>query len=395
MSITSPNIKNRSNKLNFVLIFCLSSIQFFNIVLKSPSLVFYIYYGFFIITVFMVIKSYKISNWSTFSIPILIILIAEMIAALNAAYSWGQSIFDSIKAVLPFMSYFLFFLLTIWKLTNKDIEKLIIILGGAYIIIYLLSFYIYPTILFTSTSTFGNDDRGFQRIIINGIGFLFLFNYLAIGKYLLTHKILWLGIYLLSLVCIIMTLTRTIIIFSILFSVIFIWRKSNNIIRFSVIFSLVLSFYIISQMNFYKLMSSETDSQLSYVKEDIRVQSANYYLSQFSPNIVSEIFGNGNAYQNNHYAQFINQLEEVKGYYASDIGYIGLYAKFGILAVIAFLTLIFKALSVPTNEQNLYSKYFLIFIFTISFIIDAPFNTGFIAPIILAYYTLIPKYSLE
>lgn len=384
-------MKNRGIKFYFTLFFCLSSIQFFGAAISSLSLVYYIYDGIFIITVLMVIVNYKKSYYKSFSIPVLLILIAELIAAFNATYSWGQDLVDSFKAILPYMAYLLFFLLIIWKFRDKEIEKIIVILGSAYIIVYLGSFLIYPTILFGNMGH--GDDRGFQRIIINGFGFLFLFSFFSLSKYIINRKFLWLLIYLLSMVCIIMTLTRTLIFFSILFSAVFILRKSSNFTKIMAVLAGALCFYIIIQMNFYKLLVAETHSELSDVKDNIRVQAIDYYLNDFSPNLFSKIVGNGQPYSNKNssYTKFVDYLEDGRGLYTSDIGYIGLYVKFGILAIFSYLIFIYKTLKTSVSIENLYCKYFLIFIFAISFIIDAPFDTSFIPAIVLATYVLYSK----
>lgn len=382
-------MKNRGIKFYFTLFFCLSSIQFFGPTISFPSLVYYVYYGIFIITILIVISNYKKIFYNSFSIPVLLILIAELIAAFNAKYTWDQNLFDSFKGILPYMSYLLFFLLIIWKFRDKEIEKIIVIVGSAYIIVYLVSFLIYPVILFGDLGHGGND-RGFQRIIINGIGFLFIFSFFSLSEYIIRRKFLWLLIYLLTMVCIIMTLTRTLIFFSILFSAIFILTKSSNFTKIMTVLVAIFCFYIITQKDFYKLLEAETQFELSNFKDDIRVQAADYYLNKFSPNLFSKIFGNGQPIKNSNtrYSVLIYYLEVDSGFYTSDIGYIGLYVKFGILAIIAYLIFIYKTLKTSISIENLYCKYFLIFIFTISFIIDAPFDTSFIPSIVLALYIL-------
>lgn len=382
-------MENRGIKFYFTLFFCLSSIKFFSPAIGPPSLVYYIYYSIFIITTIIVMVSYKSSHYNAFSRPVLLILIAEIIAALNATYSWNQNLFDSLTAILPFMSYILFFLLIVWEFSGKEIEKLIVFLGGTFIIVYLISFLIFPTILFGSMDEFGNT-RGFQRIRTEGIGFLFLLGFFSLSQYILKRKFLWLIIYSLSMICIIMSLTRTYIVFSFLFSAIFILKNSSLLTKIMAVLIVAFCFYIVTKMNFYKLLVAETDSQVSYVKDDIRVKSAKYYLTDFSPNLFSKIFGNGqkNTNKNTRYANFVDYLEEACQFYTADLGYIGLYIKFGILAILSYFILVYKTLKTSVSTHNLYCKYFLIFIFTISLIIDAPFNSSFIPSIMLALYIL-------
>jgi hypothetical protein len=138
-------------------------------------------------------------------------------------------------------------------------------------------------------------------------------------------------------------------------------------------------------------MAKETKEQSLNKEDDIRVLSINYYLNDFSPNTFSLIFGNGEGTNESIYGQNMDYIKNELGYYQSDIGYIGLYSKFGVLAILAYIIFIYKTIKISVPVEYLYAKYFLYFIFIISIIIDAPFNPGFIPSIILAAYVLNSK----
>lgn len=371
----------------FTLLFCLSSTGFFTPAKVNSSLLIYLYYAIFCFTTIIILSKYKKQYFNSFAVPVLLILFAALLCALNAVYSWNQNMYDSIRGVLPFMSYILFFLLVTFRLEKEEAEKLIVIMGVLFILVFLVSFVIYPKILFGALDEH-DESRGFQRIRTNGIGYLFLLSFFSLNEYILKRKILLLFVYLLTVVCIVMSLSRTYIVFSGLFSLIFILKKSS-IIVISVVFIICISaFYIVSKMDFYKIMATETNAQTADIKDDIRMQAVDYYLHYFSPNSISKIIGNGEAIGNNPYGRFVEYLQLQRGLYTSDIGYIGLYVKYGILSLIAYLFFIIKTIITPASEEYLYSKYFLIFIFTISIIIDSPFNTNFITSIMLGFYIL-------
>jgi hypothetical protein len=144
-------------------------------------------------------------------------------------------------------------------------------------------------------------------------------------------------------------------------------------------------------MDFFQILVEQTIEQSEDKENDIRVLAATFYLNDFSPNIFSKIFGNGEAYKESSYDRHREYLEKELGYYQSDIGYIGLYSKFGILAILAYLILIYKTFKVAIPDEYLYCKYYLYFIFIISIIIDAPFNFGYITSIVFATYILNSK----
>ncbi len=118
------------------------------------------------------------------------------------------------------------------------------------------------------------------------------------------------------------------------------------------------------------------------------MKSVEYYLNYFAPNSISKFLGNGEATGNNGYTRFVTTLEQEHGLYTADIGYIGLYVKLGILSLLAYLLFIYKTVRCKVAEEDLYCKYFLFFIFTISIIIDSAFNASFIGSIMIAYYVL-------
>jgi hypothetical protein len=270
---------------------------------------------------------------------------------------------------------------------KNDTEKLIVILGILFIIIFLFSFWVYPKIFFGELDQH-DESRGFQRIRTDGIGYLFLLSFYSLSEFLLKRRFLFFLIYFLTLACTVMSLTRTYIIFLILFSIFFIFKKSNFFTVAIVILITLAAFYVITQMKFYKILAAQTASETGDIKDNIRMQSVDYYLNDFSPNSISKILGNGQAVGNSDYAALIDFLERQRGLYTSDIGYIGLYVKLGILSILSYIILIFQTLKTSVSEESLYSKYFLGFIFTISIIIDSPFNTSFIGSIMLAFYLL-------
>ncbi len=380
-------MKNESLKFYYVVILCLSSIFLFNVIWIPASLLYYIYYALLFLTVFIVIKNYRKSHSNNFTTPIFLILFSELLGAMNATVSWGQSVPASILGIAPVLIYILFFLLIVWKFNEQMTERLILILGFAYIIVFLISFVVYPTVYFGKTDEFASE-RGFQRLTINGIGFLFLLNFYSINKYLSERKPLWLLLFFLCIVCTIMSLTRTYIIFLVIFSGIFILRKSSNTIRIAALVVAAGLFVIITRMSFYKILMDQTNSQVSDANDDVRVRALNYYVKDFSPNVISKILGNGQPYINTGYSRFVTRLETDFGYFVADIGYVGFYTLYGVLAILSYIILIYKTYKTKVSDNVLFTKYYLAFVFTISIIIDAPFNTSFIPSIAIACYAL-------
>jgi hypothetical protein len=382
----------RKLKIYYIIFFCLSSILFFKPAFIPLSLLYYANYANILFAFLIVFLSYRNSNTDVFSLPFILLLIAILISALSATFSWEQSFLDSFKASTFFLSYILFFLLSIWKTRVNDIEKIILIFGVIYIVVYAITFLLYPLTIFGDIEKY-DDSRGFQRIALSGPGFLFLFSFYSLNQYFKKRQLLWLILIVISAICIIMLLTRTLIVVSFTLMTLFSLRKSNFFKKLLVILIISGSIFTISQMEFFQILVEHTIEQSEDMENNIRILAATYYLNDFSPNIFSKIFGNGQAYKESIYDSRREYLENELGYYQSDIGYIGLYSKFGILAILAYLILIYKTFKVAIPDEYLYCKYYLYFIFIISIIIDAPFNSGFITSIIFATYILNSKSS--
>ena len=382
--------RTRGIKYYFVLFFCLSGLQFFQPVILNPTLLYYIYYALFSATALFILLFYKNTDKSSFTAPIFLLISAALLSGFMSSYYWEQSLIDSFKALSPFLFYILFFLLLILKLKVNEVEEIFIVMSVLYIVVFIITFLSFPVQIFGDIQKYG-DERGFQRIVVIGDGFLFLFSFYLLGQYFNKRKVRFLILFFITLVFIFLLLTRTIIAASVLVFSLFVLRKTSNIKKVLAIFTICSFMFVISQMNFFKLLVNTTKDQANNISDDIRIQSAYYYINNFSPNTFTKIFGNGQAYYGNRYADYMNMLEKDLGFYQSDIGYIGLYSKYGLLAILAYLILIYRTLKISIPDEYFYCKYFLYFVFLISIIIDAPFNTSFIPSIVLAIYVLHSK----
>jgi hypothetical protein len=380
-------IKNRVLQFYFIIFFCLSSVLFFYPSFIDLSLLYYLNYALSLLIFLTVIVTYRGSDNNVFFTPIFLLLIAIFISGISATYSWGQDILSSVKALTVGLSYIFFFLLLNWKMHTKDLEKVILINGVIYILVFSVTFLLYPIPIFGGNQQY-SDDRGFQRIMLIGFGFLFLFSFYSLSKYLKKRQLLWFIIFLITVIFIIMLLTRQLIISSFIFLTAYILRKSSFSKRIIAILLIACFVYIVTQMSFYKLLVEQTKAQTENVEDDIRVLSALFYLNDFSPDNFTRIFGNGEPSGGSSYYRHYSFIEKGLGLYQSDVGYIGLYSKFGILAILAYLIVIFRTIKVSVPEEYLYCKYFLYFVFVSSILGSCTFSRDFIIPIVLALYII-------
>jgi len=380
---------NKRISLSFVVFFCLATIQFYRPVAIPANLLYYIYYATFFGLVLLVLFFYKSSYNNKFTGPLFLLLFALFLSCFSAAFSWNQGFLDSLKPVSFTMSYILFFLLLIFKLRIKDIEKIILVLGIFYIIIYFSAHILYPKEIF-HVMDYGSQ-RGFQRISVSGMSLLFILSFFSLNKYIDEHKFWWLILYFITLICIILTLTRTIIATSFILSALYILRKSSYLKKILVVIIIGVFVLLVSQLTVFKLMSQESQKQSENWSNYVRVRAADYFLFHFPPNAFAKVMGNGKPYKNNAYSNHVYHINMVYGYYVSDLGYIGIYVTYGIFSIIAFFTIFYRMARTQVPEKYMYAKYFLYFVFLTNIIVPSLISPDMILCIVFALYILTLK----
>ena len=376
-------------KLFFIVLFCLATILFFSPRFLDYSYQYYLYYLHFLAAVAFVAYNNRWLKNDSFTFPFLFILVGILVSGVVSSFSWGQSMFKAITSIMPYLSYLLYFLLMVWKFKVEDVEKVIPILGFLFAGAYIIAFVTFPNSLFGGIyAEMHNDERGFQRIVMPGVGFLFLFSFFSINKYYRQKELKWLLIFLFSLMLIVGTLTRSLMVGSFTLLTLYILRSSRIVFKLIAIIFVAALVILITQMEFFQVMKDMTVAQFEHYETDFRYMAARFFLTEFSPNLPSKIFGNGLSGVDTWYGLYIQYLARRLGFYTSDIGYLGLYIVHGVITVAGFFILIYRVIRIKVPRERIYSKYFLYFVFLVSIIVDAPFNIYWIPSIVLAAYIL-------
>lgn len=135
----------------------------------------------------------------------------------------------------------------------------------------------------------------------------------------------------------------------------------------------------------------------SYGKDYVRILSAKYYLTQFTPNTISKIFGNGFSNNNSNYGKTLIALNEKYGYYLSDVGLVEVYISCGVFAIFGFLMIFIKSIFIPLPKEYYYLKYYLWMVMITSLTSNALISYNFIVSTVLVLYSYqrIIEYKLE
>ncbi|UHG93159.1 hypothetical protein [Spirosoma oryzicola] len=392
-TLSKISIRYRSNErknLIILLTYVAASIKFFNpsfLANLSFNINNYIYGVLLILIIpynyLFFIKVYK----SYFSKPIKILILSIILAIAMATVLKKQFLLHSIFAtIFPVGSYLTFLFITYKRIKTITVERVILIFGICYIILYCISFIMYP-IKILHFQDF-DDERGIQRIIINGIGFLFLFFFMSISKFFLTSKVKWILFSVISYTCILATAERMYIASASLLAFIFIIKKQNKYVRIVSVICLIFLFDLIYNTPQVQMLIEKTGNEVSVLSNYIRYQSLLYFLNDFQQSSVTLLFGNGFAYGNKSaYGLQMMKLHD-KYYWVEDLGFFGLYVYLGLLSIIAYLVIYLKIFKLKQVKGYEYAFFFMYFIALNGLTNYGTYSENFVMPIVLSLYII-------
>lgn len=379
------------NNFGFVLFFTLASISFFNVkYIYDAGLNFYnlIYLGTLAIAAFHNFKYFsRRKNDNIFGLPITLLLIAIMLSILSASVIRDQPLYLSfIAALFPVFGYLFYFYFSNVNEPVRSIEKVIIVIGTLYIILFAISFKIYPrkVLIFQDFE----DDRGAYRVIINGVGFLFLLFFLAVTKLFTQDRIKWLIVAVVTFACILLTLERLYIISSALVGGGFIILRQKPIMKIVTVLCIAGIIVLVTSLNAFKILSKKTSGEVGYVHQNVRIQSAKYFLDAFQIPPLTPVLGNGFAYGNESaYGRQLDKLHN-KYFWVEDLGFVGLYVYLGILSLVAYGLIYFKILRTKIAKGNEYAQLFMLFILINGLTNYGTYNANFLLCVVMSLYVI-------
>lgn len=291
------------------------------------------------------------------------LLCASMVISIFMAYlSWDQSFFTSLKSIIPSLQWVLFFFLYHKKYSVKLIEDIVLVLGVIYIALFLYQFTHSGTVFFGWQSEFF-EERGIIRVNFPGTGVFFMSNFIALNRF--THeknnKLIWAGYALAGIAVMVLQVTRQYLAF-LAFAYLIHFLKDAHILKKILVIALfgVGIYAAIESDNPISRGLQEASKENKEEKGDyVRVQAAEYYLTEFSPSFINKVLGNGAPYNlESNLGKEEVRLRE-RGFFLSDIGIIAVYVMFGVIAVIAFLMIFFKSFTMPLPPRYRYLKYYI------------------------------------
>lgn len=288
-----------------------------------------------------------------------LVFLALLLGLYGAMWGHHQGFLLSFWAQSSMYFYLFYFFLHILRVRPGDLERLLIAVGIAYIIIYFIQYVIYPRIFFGGRAS---EERGTVRLFIPGSSFAgFAYYYFLQKGFTTKHKIYFLFC-LVYLAVPLLQGTRSSILTILLGTLIFIifskQVKSKLVVMFLMIASSMLVFMVFQDiiMNLVEV----SKSQAAQDDDDIRVRSAKFFLYEFSPTPLNYWIGNGESHGAAPYGMKVYFYKANFGFYQSDVGIIGEYSKYGVLWIICVFLILRKFFVIKVDPKYSYIKYWAI-----------------------------------
>ncbi|WP_434662558.1 hypothetical protein ACMYSL_10105 [Klebsiella sp. MISC125] len=364
-------VKKRFLGLLLIFIFPICLYQMFNIVLFDKQVVKFLYFLILTCTILFILPSFlRIRKKSKYEVPLRLLFICIWGSFFCALLFWGQDIILSYRAGATYLGIVYFFLLMKERPNKATLEKLIWFFCGLFIVLWLYGMHKAPEIVYAiDAETTMDNSRGIFRLALPGRGFLILGFFVAVSKYVETKKNGWFLLLSVLFMFVVFQVTRQIIVFSFMIAALYILRKSKMAWVLLIIASLFLLFSgslinvsdnsVIGKM--INLSAEQATSQ-STGDKNIRLLEYEYFFSNYSKNMITDIFGNGIPHFSSSYGLKEINIRERFAYFMSDVGYAEIFVRFGILGLSLYLLVFVRVALQPVDDDYMYAKLFIVYL---------------------------------
>ena len=317
------------------------------------------------------------SSDSSLDIAVWLLFVCQLLSVLNAYLYRGQEVLTGFVAMLQGAMFIFFIFLRKADLGLRQVEQIVKWFAVSFIILSLLN-------RISGMPLFGDADdeitRGAVRYRLQGVYWVLLFLFLKINQYAQCKRKVDLGWILVCYVAILFTLTRQVIAVSLVIGILIYLQRVSWIkkIIFTGCICAVLS-YSISNIGVVKALVEQTmeDKENQEQYDNIRIVAFNYFAFEYPRNASEVLFGCGiPAFGKSKYGTDFQKTTYRLRVYREDVGWVGFYFNFGIVAVILLLYIMCKALSFKIPPQYSYLKYFIVAVMLLS-VASAPIQINY------------------
>lgn len=255
--------------------------------------------------------------------------------------------------------YFILFYFLLHKLKpHPEILMTIFIwLGYVYCILYTIQWAIFPRQIIFANMLF---DRGTVRIFMPGPGYLFSGYFILLGRFFFTKNLKYIAGLIPYLIILLLMGTRQMIgslVLATLINVLLSRTIRSKFFMYLLIASCLIPFYFIFQDIFDQMLSVTVEQKSEGITANIRYQAIIFYMFNVNKNPLWILVGNGMPDVLSNYGKMISSFGQNMGFYLEDIGLFADLFHYGIILVIAKLSIYIRLVRWPLLEKYTFIRY--------------------------------------
>lgn len=300
------------------------------------------------------------------------VIIVTILSIFSAYIFRNQSIVLGYRAIAAGLTLIFYFYLYKRRPSIQSLETYIFIFGILYCILWLyaMSKFPEPVFGFNEDGEVKEDlSRGMIRINFLGRISLIFAYFLSLNRAYVQKKKIYFVIAAVFFIFIIMQVTRQLIAWSALVTIIYVFQKNRKLLIFGGIILVFLFFFgktiKFSQDSVIGTMIAMTEEQMDnsqHGDEDIRITEYKYFFTEWSHSIITDIIGNGMPHGNSAYGKYYAKLQEQQKLYLSDVGYGQMFVITGWIGLFLYIVLFIKCCLIRMPEELMYAKMFILFL---------------------------------
>ena len=296
------------------------------------------------------------------------------ISIFMAQIYWNQTIPTTFVSSYGYFCFFLYFYLYKNKYTPTDIESGFFYASVVFLALFFISHLLYPLRLvrgFGEIQGIVDTSRGMPRIRLTLMGaapiyFIFFYYIRQIQeKYSLRQALMLILLF----AVIVMQLGRLSILLSFGLGV-YLYLKNINLRTkiFATIVCLGVLYVFVTYVPVINNMISLTQEQQTEGSDYVRSIAYDFYLHKVSPNILTDIFGNGQySLGKSPLGDYIDTHGRSWGLIPADVGYAYMFINFGYIGWGIWFLFFFLIITAKIPERYVYIKYYVLFLYLSNF----------------------------
>lgn len=291
-------------------------------------------------------------------------LLVVLISTIPSLMYWHQPILKSLYVIYPW-AYSLVFLVMIVK--NYNLEEVYVALKK-FTILFAIIMVIALIMPYRITGgELGADldmSRGISRVRMGGTYYMHLFGILNMVLYCQTRKNSYFKYYLLCLVMVVLAVSRQhIAIYSCLTLGFLLFNVNMGKKLQILIVGAILGLGILPQTDIYQgLVMIEHNQDVIFEGQEgnVRLLAAEYFINDFPRNNVTRLIGNC---QYNMDSQYGKLIEDLRVFFLSDIGFVGIYIYYGIVGLLLLFYMLYYTIKTRVEPEYMGFKLFIFYLF--------------------------------